>query len=91
MTLPIRSFLAHSVRRAAGMPLAVLCVITAIGATPARVAAQYIDPGSASVLWQLILAGVFGVIFSVRSYLLLLGRALLRRLRRSSDQSPGDE
>lgn len=91
MTLPIRSLLAHSVRRAAGMPFAVLCAITAITATPAHAAAQYIDPGSASVLWQLILAGVFGVIFSVRSYLLLLGRALLRRWRRSSNQSRGDE
>jgi len=75
--------LASSYRHAAELLVAVLCAIAAI---PARLAAQYVDPGSASILWQLLLAGVFGVVFSFRRYLLSLSRSLLRRFRRSSDE-----
>ena len=68
-----------------------LAVLFLIAAFPARLAAQYVDPGSASVLWQLIVAGLFGVLFSVRYFLLRWGHWLVTRLRRGGDERRGDK
>ena len=60
--------------------LALVCLI------PSRAEAQYIDPGSASLLWQLLVAGIVGLGFTMRHYLL----ALYRRLFSRRDKGPGE-
>lgn len=46
---------------------------------PERAQAQYIDPGSSSLLWQLLIAGFVGLGFTLRHYLLALWRRLFAR------------
>lgn len=52
--------------------------------------AQYVDPGSASLLWQLALTGVFGVAFAMRRYLMVLVRLAVRRFRPTDDSNSPD-
>lgn len=47
--------------------------------SPARAQAQYVDPGSASLLWQLVVAGIVGLGFTMRHYLLALYHRLFSR------------
>jgi hypothetical protein len=58
---------------------------------PSVLSAQYVDPGSASVLWQLLLAGVFGVVFTFRQHIVSLARAFLNRFRRSGNEPRSHE
>ena len=59
-------------------------LIAVLVLSPARAEAQYIDPGSASLLWQLLVAGIVGLGFTMRHYLL----ALYRRLFSRRDKGP---
>ena len=54
---------------------------------PARAQAQYIDPGSTSLLWQMLVAATLGVSFHFRYYL----KALVGRFRskRNDETSEG--
>jgi hypothetical protein len=61
-----------------------LTVLLALSfALPRAVYAQYIDPGSSSFLWQLLIAGFAGVAFTLRHYI----AAVIRRLRRRKDDT----
>ena len=66
--------------RQIGMLFAVLLL------SPARAQAQYVDPGSASLLWQLVVAGIVGLGFTTRHYLL----ALYHRLFSRGGKEPND-
>lgn len=47
--------------------------------------AWYIDPGSGSLLWQLVLSGVLGVMFSARRAIASLVAKFLKRPKRGID------
>ena len=57
---------------------------------PARAQGQYIDPGSASLLWQLLVAGAVGLGFTMRHYLLALYRRLFSRRGKGPSQATGE-
>ena len=56
---------------------------------PARAQAQYIDPGSTSLLWQIVVAAALGLSFHFRYYLMALGRRL--RFKRDDETSEGPD
>lgn len=47
--------------------------------------AWYIDPGSGSLLWQLVLSSALGVMFSARRVVTSLVAKFLKRPKRSTD------
>jgi hypothetical protein len=49
---------------------------------------QYIDPGNTSLLWQLLLSGIFGLSFALRRYVLALLRWFARRIRKDAPKDP---
>lgn len=57
--------------------LVALCVVLA----PRIASAQYIDPGNASLYWQLLLSAIAGFAFTFRGGLTWLFHAVRRRLR----------
>ena len=57
--------------------LIALCVVLA----PRIASAQYIDPGNASLYWQLLLSAIAGFAFTFRGGLTWLFHAVRRRLR----------
>lgn len=58
---------------------------------PKTATGQYVDPGSASLLWQLLLAGVIGIAFTLRQNVVAAFRAILARVRGTKVESPAGE
>ena len=58
---------------------------------PSKLDAQYVDPGSVSILWQLLVAGVFGIVFTLRQRVGYLWHALVDRRKRSREKKVDKE
>jgi len=54
--------------------------------TPSVASAQYVDPGSVSLAWQLLLAGVLGTVFTARRLILAAVVAVVNRVRRGKSE-----
>lgn len=55
---------------------------------PRTASAQYVDPGNASLLWQLLLSGAVGIAFGFRNWLVVRLRVLLQRIKRRPSTPP---
>lgn len=75
--------------RRGGLCLLWLSVASAM--QPSRLDAQYVDPGSVSVVWQLLVAGVFGIVFTLRQRIGYLWHSLADRRKRSRDKKIDNE
>lgn len=58
---------------------------------PECLQAQYVDPGSTSVLWQLLVAAVIGGLFTMRHLLARAWRSLISFLRIPGSERSKDE
>lgn len=65
-----------------------LALAIALCLYPRSLYAQYIDPGGASLLWQLLLSGLLGVTFVLRQTLLGIVRRIGRRPAKQAAKEP---
>ncbi len=56
-------------------------------AAPRALRAQYIDPGSSSFLWQLLIVGFLGVVFNLRRHI----ATLFQRIRGRKHDADSDD
>ena len=65
-----------------------LLAVLAVWILAAPDAQAYIDPGSGSLLWQLLLAGLFGAMFWVHRLRLWLAATFARFMKRKAAKGP---
>jgi hypothetical protein len=68
-----------------------ILLMVLVALSPAEAQAQYIDPGSSSLLWQLLVAGIVGLAFNLRHAFLALSRSLLSRRDKGSGKPIDDQ
>jgi hypothetical protein len=66
--------------------LSVLWLSLATVLLPSTLLAQYVDPGAVSIVWQLLVAGLFGIIFTLRQRIGYLWHVLAGRKKRATEK-----